>query len=112
MTMRNVILAMLAGLSLTACGTLSDDRQTFDGVAFRAKLSAEKEDNRNFTVEVRDPVQSLAGAREAGRYEAVQYCIETFGNSRMTWSQGPDVEDAELQIVDDVLILKGRCAGW
>lgn len=112
MTMRMAFVLGLCGLSLTACGTLSEDRQAFDGVAFRASLAAEKEDNRNFTVEVRDAGQSLAGAREAGRYEAVQHCIENFGNSRMSWSQGPDVEDAELQIVDGDLILKGQCAGW
>ncbi|SDN39280.1 hypothetical protein SAMN05216196_101392 [Lutimaribacter pacificus] len=112
MVTRIVILLGLSGLALAGCGTLSDDRQTFDGVAFRASLSADKEDKRNFSVEVRDAAKSLAGAREAGRYEAVQHCIENFGNSRMSWSQGPDVEDADLQVADGDLILKGQCAGW
>jgi hypothetical protein len=104
------ILIGATALALAACG--SEGRQTFEGIAFRASLDADKEDKRNFVVEVRDAGQSLTGAREAGRYEAVRHCVETFGNSRMTWELGPDAEDADLRIEDGNLILKGRCAGW
>lgn len=109
-TLRNFGLAVLSVLALAACS--DEGRQTFDGVAFRASLDADKDDKRNFLIEVRDAGQSLDGAREAGRYEAVRHCIENFGNSRMRWELGPDAEDGALRIEDGNLILKGQCAGW
>ncbi len=99
----------LATLTLAACG---DPRPAFDGVTFRASLDAAKDTPELFVVEVRDAGKSLDGARAAGRYEAVRYCIETFGNSRIDWAQGPDAEASALQFDDGDLILKGQCAGW
>jgi hypothetical protein len=107
---RNLGLVACAALFLAGCS--DTNRQSFDGVMFRASLDADKEDARNFVVEVRDPGQSLSGAREAGRYEAVQHCIKKFGNSRMTWAQGPDSEADDLRFEDGDLILTGQCAGW
>lgn len=106
----SMCLALLAGLTLAGCG--SENRPVFDGATFRAKLGDDKADARSFAVEVRDAGKTLEGAREAGRFEAVRHCIETFGNSRIDWVEGPDAEDGALRLVDGNLILTGRCAGW
>jgi len=107
--MRSMSVVLVAGLALAACG---ENRPVFDGATFRTKLDADKTDARNFLVEVRDAGKTLEGAREAGRHEAVRHCIETFGNSRITWAQGPDDADGSLQIENGNLILSGRCDGW
>lgn len=107
--MRSMSFALFAMLTLAGCG---ENRPLFDGATFRAKLDADRADARSFSVEVRDAGKTLAGAREAGRFEAVRHCIETFGNSRIDWVQGPDAEDSALRIEDGDLILTGRCAGW
>ena len=52
---------------------------------------------------------SLEGAREAGRYEAIRYCIDNFGSSDITWIAGPDAEDGTLTIANDRLQLRGTC---
>ncbi|MCM2560864.1 hypothetical protein M8756_02630 [Lutimaribacter sp. EGI FJ00015] len=107
---RKLGFAFCAALFVAGCG--DETTQTFDGMTFRASLDADREAPHDFVVEVRDAGKSLAGAREAGRYEAVRYCIETFGNSRMTWLQGPDADDADLRIENGNLIMQGQCAGW
>lgn len=108
--MRSMCLALLAGLTLAGCG--NDNRPVFDGAQFRANLNADRDDARNFVVEVRDADKTLTGAREAGRHEAVRHCIETFGNSRIDWVQGPDAADGTLRIENGNLILTGQCVGW
>lgn len=107
---RSMCFVMVAGLTLAGCA--GENRPVFDGATFRAKLSDDRADARSFVVEVRDASKTLAGAREAGRFEAVRHCIETFGNSRIDWVQGPDAEDDALRLEDGNLILTGRCAGW
>lgn len=109
-----LVLSLVAGCSgvRDRIGNIGgkDDRVAFDGKSFRANVKkADRKDRANFTVTVRDARQSLNGAREAGRYEAVKYCIAEFGTSDITWSQGPDVPDAVLVFDKDTLIFVGTC---
>ena len=101
---------VLGSLILTACGG-GDDRVTFDGQVFRASASAvDKRVSRDlFDATVRDVGVSLDGAKEAGRYEGIKYCIENFGSSDIEWTVGPDSEAAQLVIRDNTLTLRGRC---
>ena len=87
--------------------------QTYEGVRFRAKLDSDREDRANFVVTVNDAGQSLSGAREAARHQAVEYCIKQYGLSEIDWEVSPDVEDdAALPIVNGDLIMPGECKGW
>ena len=60
-----------------------------------------------FSVRIRNAAKSIAGAREAARYEATIYCIEQFGTSDIIWSIGPD--DEAISLSNGSLTLAGRC---
>lgn len=109
-------LALCATLALSACSrsqALSKNkRPVFDGQLFRMSLAAEKDAPANFIVAVKDAGKSLAGARDAGRYEAVNHCIEYFGSSRIDWINGPDAPDEALQFQGSDLVFSGVCRGW
>ena len=109
---------MLVGAALgmvAGCGSLknltqpSSKRVLFEGLYYPARLSPNRDDRKAFTVTVNRAAQGIEGAREAGRYEATRYCIEIYGRSDATWTVGPDTEG--LAVVDDQLILAGRCKG-
>ena len=100
--------ALLAFVALTACGQ-NNNRLAFDGQQFRAKLSKVDKQRDQFSVTVSPVSNSLAGAREAGRFEATKYCIAQFGTSDIAWLSGPDAEDGELTITNDKLEFRGSC---
>ncbi|MFT4707636.1 MAG: hypothetical protein ACI9PU_001478 [Ascidiaceihabitans sp.] len=104
--MRLLILASV--LALTACG-LNNNNPTFEGQTYRAKLSKIDKQRDQFSVSVSPVSSSLEGAREAGRYEAIKYCIAQFGTSDIIWVNGPDAEDGSLTITDDKLEFRGTC---
>lgn len=107
-----VLIAMIVGVS--ACGNTrknSSKNVEFDGVKFAVKLS-KGEDREDFSIVVREPSKTLAGAREAGRYAATKYCIKNYGTSDVIWANGPDDADEALLIDNDTLSLVGRCKGW
>ena len=98
----------LCTLLVAGC-TSTEDRLFFDGQLYNAKLRKVDRQLDTFTVTVRPVSRSLKGAREAGLYEATSYCINTFGNSDIVWTEGPDVEEGALTIDKDTLILQGSC---
>lgn len=98
-------LAML----LSSCGERRADRVLFDGEYFRSKVSAPRNDKLNFVVEVPGVSRSFEGARDAGRFAATRYCINTFGTSDIVWQQGPDDDPETFEIARDRLSFRGRC---
>ncbi|AEI94467.1 MULTISPECIES: hypothetical protein [Roseobacter] len=107
--MRIFTALMIIGLTLTACGP-DDDAISFDGQFFNARLKSERgADRAQFSVTVRPVSASLEGAREAARYEATVYCVNSFGRSDVDWVVGPDDESETLTIENDTLLLQGRC---
>ncbi len=116
--MRIAVLALAATVALTGCSTVSGisdrltgrNKQLFDGQVFRASVAFDKAAPADFVVRVQQSGKSLAGAREAGRFEATKHCITYFGNSAAIWQVGPDSPDAALVFDDDTLVLTGRCA--
>ncbi|WP_315898789.1 hypothetical protein [Tateyamaria omphalii] len=101
---------LIAALVLTACsGERRAERVAFDGVFFRANSSKVDKQRDQFEVSVSPVSASLEGAREAGRYEAIRYCIKQFGSSDIAWIEGPDAEDGTLRTNGDKLILRGAC---
>lgn len=114
--MRLAVLCLVSLSLVAGCSTAKrlvdssySNRVLFEGMYFPARLASAREDRLNFSVTVSRVDQSLSGAREAGRYEAAKHCIENYGRSDVDWAKGPDVEDAELQLVNGQLILEGRC---
>lgn len=102
---------LVAALLLSACaGERRADRVAFDGVFFRSNASKIDRKRDRFEVTVSPASASLDGAREAGRYEAIRYCIENYGSSDIDWLDGPDAEDGTLTIANDRLLLRGICA--
>ncbi len=106
--MKQIVLLCVTASLLAGC-TSRDDRIAFDGKFFRTKLS--KVDGRRdvFTLTVRNASQSINGAREAARYEATVYCVNTYGSSDITWVVGPDTPAENLRLVGDSLTFQGSC---
>lgn len=111
MTTRLLLLVTLCG-ALAACGSLRKDQIAFDGQFFRASAKPEdRADRQSFAVTVRPASASLVGALEAGRHEGMKYCIETYGNSVILWTRGPDDDPSSHVIERDTLVLLGTCEG-
>lgn len=107
-----VCLTLLAAvIALGACSR-SQDRVYFDGKYFRTKAKHTSDDRQSFFVKVPRIDQGLAAGREAGRYEGTLYCVENFGTSEIAWVNGPDADDADLNIDGNTLVLNGRCVLW
>ena len=106
---RAAIICLLALGALVGCSD-PDKQVLFDGLSFNGRLNADKEDKRSFVASVKPVSQGLEGAREAARYEGTTYCIRKYGNSAIDWTAGPDAEATALNIVEDTLTVRGRCA--
>lgn len=99
------------GLMAALAGCSNKDAIAFDGVVFKAKVKTVRADRRAMTVTVKKASASLDGAREAGGYEAIKYCIKTVGKSEIDWLNGPDAPIENLLIAGDSLVLTGSCTG-
>jgi len=107
--MRMLTLTVI-GLVLLAGCSRNDDAILFDGQQFRGKAKhIERSDRRSFTASVSPISASLEGAREAGRYEGIKYCIEGYGTSNIAWISGPDDEPQTWSIDRDTATFTGRC---
>lgn len=95
--------------ALTACGQGDLDVVTFEGARFSGDLRSERGDRAAFVASGGPASVSLEGAKQAAEYQVVQHCISYLGSSDVAWTNGPDVDDAELVIVDDEVVLSGRC---
>ena len=80
-----------------------------DGVRFRARTTADREDRRNFAATATPFALNPEGSVNAARYQATRYCILTYGGSDTEWFIGPDTPLDQLSIVDDTVTLEGRC---
>ncbi|MDX1782105.1 MAG: hypothetical protein R3256_12390 [Thalassovita sp.] len=114
--MRKAIILLLAAGLLAGCGVReriqgANNRVAFDGIYFRTRLNAEKDDKQAFAVTVAGAARNLDAAREAGRYEATRYCVTNYGNSEVDWTQGPEDAAENLVIENGALVLTGRCRG-
>ena len=84
-------------------------RVELEGTRFRARLERNRDDTRQVVISVTPVAVNPEGAQEAGRLEATKYCLKTFGSSDTAWEIGPDLPVEELEIVDDRIVLVGRC---
>ncbi len=105
------IAVLVAAFALSACQK-RNERVLFDGKYYPVKESGAKGDRNSFVVTVRRAEQGLDAAREAGRHGGTRYCLKNFGTSDIDWTQGPDAEDAELELSGGNLIFRGRCVLW
>mgnify|MGYP003134188613 CR=1 FL=1 len=100
---------IVTALALAAGCTSAEDRVLFDGYYFPIKVRKVEGQRDHITIEVRDAARSIEGAREAGRYAAVSYCVGTYGSSDIQWIAGPDTLPERLRLVDGALRLEGIC---
>lgn len=105
------IAAVLVGATLTACGPRQNDprKPEFDGMRFSARLTATRDNPRDFTVVVSPASANVSAAQEAGRYEATKYCLQTFGGSDTIWGVGPDLPVEQVTVAGDAITMTGRC---
>ncbi|WP_299558012.1 hypothetical protein [uncultured Sulfitobacter sp.] len=95
---------------LAGC-TSAEDRIYFDGQYYNSKLRKIDGQIDVFTVSVAPVSRSLAGAVEAGEYEATVHCVNNYGSSDVIWTVGPDTPQTLLPIQNDTLLFQGRCPG-
>lgn len=123
--MKAIALALTGAVLLTGCGFsglgsgdsglfprggLRGSSEQVEGIRFRSRLNVVSEDDRSFAVSVRSAGRDLGAAREAGRIEAVRYCLRVFGGTEILWENGPDRPLEEIALADDgALVLTGRC---
>ena len=102
-------IAVVASMLVAGCsGTIRNvNAVKFDGHYFAGRATKSRVDPHGFSVRIRNAAKSIAGAREAARYEATIYCIEQFGTSDIIWSIGPD--DEAISLSNRSLTLAGRC---
>lgn len=107
--LRALATVVFASTLVAACsGTIRNvNAVKFDGHYFAGRASKSSLDPHGFSVRIRNAAKSIAGAREAARYEATIYCIEQFGTSDIIWSIGPD--DEAISLSNGSLTLAGRC---
>ena len=107
--LRALATVVVASTLVAACsGTIRNvNAVKFDGHYFAGRASKSSADPHGFSVRIRNAAKSIAGAREAARYEATIYCIEKFGTSDIIWSIGPD--DEAISLSNRSMTLAGRC---
>ncbi|MEM8774920.1 MAG: hypothetical protein AAGF53_07790 [Pseudomonadota bacterium] len=99
--------------ALAACGERQNDEKVlFDGINFRTKSKSASKDRMSFVITVPGAERNLAAARAAGEYEGTNYCVQNFGTSDVTWSNGPEAEDDALNFKGSRLTFEGRCVLW
>lgn len=120
--MRTAALAGLLAVALPGCAVLSGvgDRfgsvpslrgtpQDIGGIRFRSRVAAVADDPRSFRTTTRDARRGVPQAIEAGRIEAIRYCLTRYGGSNIAWRAGPDRPSETIAVEDGVLVLSGRC---
>ena len=100
---------VVASTLVAACSgtTRNVNAVKFDGHYFAGRASKSSVETHGFSVRIRNAAKSIAGAREAARFEATIYCIEQFGTSDIIWSIGPD--DEAISLSNGSLTIAGRC---
>jgi hypothetical protein len=121
--MMRVVLLLALVLATASCGAVRNTagalgvgssaagRTTLEtnGVRYRARTTADREDRRSFTSSAGPTSPSLEGAVEAAVYQATRYCLLTFGGSDTEWITGPDTAPENLPLDGDLVTLTGRC---
>jgi hypothetical protein len=108
---RPLLLTLCLGLA-ASCGVLEDRQNravTFEGIRFNADVRGSGEEGRDMVITVRPASVNVGAALEAGRYEAVKYCLRNFGGSDAEWQIGPDTPPEQITVTDDTITLVGRC---
>ena len=95
---------------LAACGSSDLDTITYEGARFSGDLRSERSDRAAFVASGGPASVSLEGAKQAAEFQAVQHCISYLGTSDIDWVNGPDVEDSGLVVVENAVVLTGRCS--
>ncbi|MEM8850589.1 MAG: hypothetical protein AAGE03_11210 [Pseudomonadota bacterium] len=126
-----LFLVLAAGMSLTGCGIIQPITSGLTGISspflgpgagtrrgvaevqgvrFRTRVTATSDDRRNFLTSTPGAARAPVAASEAGRTQAITYCLRLFGGSQIQWTVGPDVEPEQIALDDaGTLVMSGRC---
>ncbi|MFZ5963895.1 hypothetical protein ACOXXX_13155 [Thalassococcus sp. BH17M4-6] len=104
-----LIVLMICGAAMVAGCSKGPNHVAFDGVYYRAKVKAPRNDRANFVATIKPVSKGLNGARAAGAYEGVKHCIEYYGTSDIEWAVGPDTAPEALPVTNDTLTFRGTC---
>jgi len=112
MTFKRITIGLFAAtLALSACAK-PGDRVKFNGKYYPAKVKKVGDSRETFVVSVQRAEQGIEGARQAGEFEAITYCVEKFGDSTIAWEHGQDADTAVLQTEGGRLTMRGSCVKW
>ncbi|CUH32517.1 hypothetical protein JSE7799_00942 [Jannaschia seosinensis] len=90
-------------------GGLRGTPTTIDGMQFRTRIRADDDDPRAFTA-VTPVGQNFGLAVEAGRTQAIAFCLERFGGSDIAWFVGPDRPLGQIAVDQrGAIVLSGQC---
>ena len=121
--MKPLLLIACCALALSGCGTVTGlvsgvsspfsggggirgAKSEVGGIRFRTRIAASTQDGRGFVTLTAGAARGVAEAAEAGRVQAVTYCLRLFGGSAIAWTRGP--EDT-LSLTDGALVMSGVC---
>jgi hypothetical protein len=118
--MRPALLFVAVAAALPACGRLPSlpslpgsnavgGRVEVSDVGFRAEVAYDETERRRFAVAVTDARRGPSLAAEAGRVEAVRYCLTRFGGSEIGWAVPPEAAARARPDERGTLSLAGTC---
>jgi hypothetical protein len=91
-------------------GAVRGNSGEVDGMRFRTRITSDRDDRRTFRTMTQAAARAPEGAAEAGRLEAIAYCLRTFGGSQIEWAVEPDAVAATPVLGESgALSLQGRC---
>lgn len=113
MTKLTPVAAALCLAGLAACGPRGPV-YLFEGQEYAFRAVSASEDDRSFIASAKEAAGREAGALQAARFAATEYCLDRFGGSDILWAgQDPGTPDVAAPetfvIVDGSLQREGRC---
>jgi hypothetical protein len=91
-------------------GQVRGNAAEVDGIRFRTRLTMDGDDRRLFRTATRGAARAPSAAAEAGRVEAIGYCLRTFCGGEIDWVVGPDAIEGRAALAENgALVLRGRC---
>ena len=114
MRSRTVILLSMVALA-AGCGVRQrlgfGPAQPEVALPFKAELTQNAEDPRDFTVRIEDQGNGLEVTRESVRFPATAYCILSFGAAEIDWQMAGREDWAGARQGDGSTVYGGRCMG-
>lgn len=103
-----------AALSVAGCDmlTAASTRAARADTRFEYRTRLDRQDDRrDMAIAVENRGAGLDDVREAVRFEATRYCLQTFGSSDTAWQTDPATGDWAYATDGARLLFRARCTG-